>query len=245
MLEGKIALVTGGSRGIGREICLLFAKNGAKVVSADVLLEGAEETAKQAGGGSYAVKLDVSNAEEVQKVVDEIIEKEGRIDVLVNNAGITRDNLLLGMKDEEWDKVISVNLKGVFLVTRAVVKYMMRQRSGTIVNLSSVSGLHGNPGQANYAASKAGVAGFTKTVAKEYAKRGIRANAIAPGFIKSDMTDVLPDKVKEAALQAIPMKKFGEPVDIAKAALFLACDLSDYITGQVLAVDGGMVMYTQ
>ena len=242
MLDGKIALVTGGSRGIGREICLLFAKKGAKVIAADVLVEGAEETAKLAGGGSYAVKLDVSSAEEVQKVIDEVIEKESRIDILVNNAGITRDNLLLGMKDEEWDKVIAVNLRGVFLMTRAALKHMMRQRSGSIINMSSVSGLHGNPGQANYSASKAGVAGFTKTVAKEYAKRGIRANAIAPGFIKSDMTDVLPDKVKETVLETIPMKKFGEPIDIAKAALFLASDMSSYITGQVITVDGGMAV---
>jgi len=242
VLDGKIALVTGGARGIGREICLLFAKNGAKVIAADVLIEGAEEIAKLAGGGSCAVKLDVSNGKEVEKVVDDIVGKEGRIDVLVNNAGITRDNLLLGMKDEEWDKVIAVNLKGVFFVTRAAIKHMMRQRSGSIINMSSVSGLHGNPGQANYSASKAGVAGLTKTVAKEYAKRGIRVNAIAPGFIKSEMTDVLSDKVKQTVLETIPMKKFGEPIDIAKAALFLACDMSSYITGQVITVDGGMAI---
>jgi 3-oxoacyl-[acyl-carrier protein] reductase len=242
VLQGKVALVTGASRGIGREISLLLAKNGAKVVAADVLLEGAEETARLAGNGSYAVKLDVSNAEEVQKVVGDIADKEEKIDILVNNAGITRDNLLIGIRDEDWEKVLDVNLKGTFLMTRAVVRQMMRARAGSIISLSSVSGLHGNVGQANYAASKAGIVGLTKTVAREFAKRGIRANAVAPGFIKTEMTDVLSDKVKEAALDAIPMRRFGEPLDIAKAVLFLASDLSAYITGQVIVVDGGMGM---
>jgi len=242
VLQGKLALVTGASRGIGREICLLLAKNGAKIVAADVLPQGAEETAKLAGNDSYAVKLDVSNAEEVQKIVGEIVEKEGKIDILVNNAGITRDNLIIGIKDEDWDKVIDVNLKGAFLMTRSVVRHMMRSRSGSIINLSSVSGLHGNAGQANYSASKAGIIGLTKTTAKEFAKRGVRANAVAPGFIKTEMTDVLPEKVKETALAAIPMKRFGMPLDIAKAVLFLASDLSEYITGQIIVVDGGMAI---
>ena len=242
MLQGKLALVTGASRGIGREICILLAKNGAKIIAADVLLEGARETAKLAGNESYAVKLDVSNGEEVQKVVSEILEKEEKIDILVNNAGITRDNLIIGIKDEDWDKVIDVNLKGTFLMTRSVVRHMMRSRSGSIINLSSVSDLHGNAGQANYSASKAGIIGLTKTTAKEFAKRGIRANAVAPGFIKTEMTDVLPDRVKEMALAAIPMKRFGAPLDIARAVLFLASDLSEYITGQVIVVDGGMAI---
>jgi len=241
-LDGLVALVTGGSRGIGREICKLFASEGARVMVVDVALEGARETAGICGENALAFKMDVSNAEEVEKVVEEIVSAAGKIDILVNNAGITRDNLLLRMSDEEWDTVIAVNLRGVFLCTRAVAREMLRQRSGSIINISSVSGLHGNAGQANYSASKAGIVGLTKTAAKELASRNIRVNAVAPGFIRTEMTEVLPQKVKDSALAGIPLKRFGEAGDVAKAILFLASPSSSYITGQVIVVDGGMAI---
>jgi len=241
-LDGLVALVTGGSRGIGREICKLFASEGARVMVVDVALEGARETARICGENALAFKMDVSNAEEVEKVVEEIVSAAGKIDILVNNAGITRDNLLLRMSDEEWDTVIAVNLRGVFLCTRAVAREMLRQRSGSIINISSVSGLHGNAGQANYSASKAGIVGLTKTAAKELASRNIRVNAVAPGFIRTEMTEVLPQKVKDSALAGIPLKRFGEAGDVAKAILFLASPSSSYITGQVIVVDGGMAI---
>jgi len=241
-LDGLVALVTGGSRGIGREICKLFASEGARVMVVDVALEGARETAGICGENALAFKMDVSNAEEVEKVVEEIVSAAGKIDILVNNAGITRDNLLLRMSDEEWDTVIAVNLRGVFLCTRAVAREMLRQRSGSIINISSVSGLHGNAGQANYSASKAGIVGLTKTAAKELASRNIRVNAVAPGFIRTEMTEVLPQKVKDSALAGIPLRRFGEAGDVAKAILFLASPSSSYITGQVIVVDGGMAI---
>jgi len=241
-LDGLVALVTGGSRGIGREICRVFASEGARVVVADILPEALQETARMCGENAFAFKMDVSNAEEVEKVIEEIASATEKIDILVNNAGITRDNLLLRMSDAEWDAVIAVNLRGAFLCTRAVAREMLRHRSGSIINISSVSGLHGNAGQANYSASKAGIVGLTKTAARELASRNIRVNAVAPGFIRTEMTEVLSQKVKEAALASIPLKRFGEVGDVAQAVLFLASPASSYITGQVIVVDGGMAI---
>jgi len=242
VLDGEVAFVTGGSRGIGREICLLFSREGARVVALDINLKEAEETARNCSPGSLAFQMNVCNPPEVEKVVEEVMRALGKIDILVNNAGITRDNLLLRMSDDEWDDVITVNLRGAFICTRAVAKEMFHERRGSIINISSVSGLHGNMGQANYSASKAGIIGLTKTCARELASRNIRVNAVAPGFIRTDMTQVLPEKVKELALSAIPVKRFGEPSDVAGAVLFLASPASAYITGQVLVVDGGMAI---
>ena len=194
------------------------------------------------GRKAIKIKANVGNAEEVAAMVEEAHSTFGRIDILVNNAGITRDGLLMRMKDSDWDDVININLKGVYLMTKAVSKIMMKQRSGKIVNMTSVVGVTGNAGQANYSASKAGVIGFTKTCAKELASRGITVNAIAPGFIHTDMTDVLPDKVKEAMVHTIPLGRMAEPDEVAAVAVFLASDMSSYITGQVINVDGGMVM---
>ncbi|WP_170007026.1 3-oxoacyl-[acyl-carrier-protein] reductase [Bacillus fonticola] len=245
-LEGKVAVVTGASRGIGRAIALTFAKEGANVV---VNYAGSEQKAKevvaeieQLGRKAIAVQAGVQHAEEVSALIKTTVESFGRVDILVNNAGITRDNLLMRMKEEEWDDVINTNLKGVFLTTKAVTRPMMKQRSGTIINISSVVGVLGNPGQANYVAAKSGVIGLTKTSAKELAARNIRVNAIAPGFISTDMTDQLSDDVREAMLTNIPLSKLGKPEDIANAAVFLASEESRYMTGQTLHVDGGMVM---
>ncbi|WP_336990096.1 3-oxoacyl-[acyl-carrier-protein] reductase [Bacillus infantis] len=245
-LEGKSAIVTGASRGIGREIALELARQGANVT---VNYSGSEakanetvEEIKALGRDAFAVKADVSDSEAVAAMMKETIEKFGSIDILVNNAGITRDNLLMRMKEEEWDEVISINLKGVFLCTKAATRQMMKQRSGRIINVSSIVGVSGNPGQANYVAAKAGVIGLTKTSAKELATRGITVNAIAPGFISTDMTDKLNEEVKEQMLSGIPLGRLGEPSDIAKVALFLASEDSRYMTGQTLHVDGGMVM---
>ncbi len=245
-LEGKSAIVTGASRGIGREIALELARQGANVA---VNYSGSEakanetvEEIKALGRDAFAVKADVSDSEAVTAMMKETIERFGSIDILVNNAGITRDNLLMRMKEEEWDEVISINLKGVFLCTKAATRQMMKQRSGRIINVSSIVGVSGNPGQANYVAAKAGVIGLTKTSAKELATRGITVNAIAPGFISTDMTDKLNEEVKEQMLSGIPLGRLGEPSDIAKVALFLASEDSRYMTGQTLHVDGGMVM---
>lgn len=245
-LTDKVALVTGASRGIGRAIALLMAKQGADVVVNYSGSEGAAQETVDAilamGRKAIKIKANVGNAEEVAAMVDEAHTTFGRIDILVNNAGITRDGLLMRMKDSDWDDVININLKGVYLMTKAVSKIMMKQRSGKIVNMTSVVGVTGNAGQANYSASKAGVIGFTKTCAKELASRGITVNAIAPGFIHTDMTDVLPDKVKDAMVHTIPLGRMAEPDEVAAVAAFLVSDMSSYITGQVINVDGGMAM---
>lgn len=245
-LEGKVALVTGASRGIGRAVAIRLAKSGAKIAVNYAGNQAAAEEVKQIieenGGEAILVQADISNAESVDAMVAAVMEAFGRIDILVNNAGITRDTLLMRMKEADWNAVIQTNLTGVFYVTKAVSKIMMKQRYGKIVNMSSVVGLMGNAGQANYAAAKAGVIGFTKSMAKELAARNITVNAIAPGFIATDMTAVLSDKVKEDLATKIPMGRLGEADDIAAAVLFLVSDSASYITGQTLNVDGGMVM---
>ncbi len=245
-LTGKTAIVTGGSRGIGRAIALRLAEEGANVA---VIYAGntaaAEETQKAIaaqGGQSIAIQCDVANEEAVTAMVKQVKEQFGSVDILVNNAGITRDGLLMRMKTADWQAVLDTNLTGTFFCTKAVTKLMMKQRSGAIVNLTSVVGLTGNAGQANYAAAKSGIIGFTKSVAKELASRGIRANAVAPGYIDTDMTAVLSDTVKEEMIKAIPMGRIAQPQEVANAVLFLVSDCSSYITGQVLNVDGGVVM---
>ncbi len=243
-LKDKTAIVTGASRGIGRAIALELAAQGCNIVVNYAGNEAAaDETVKaceEAGVKAIAVKADVSDEESVTGLVAKAQETFSQIDILVNNAGITRDNLMLRMTVEDFDEVIAKNLRGAFLMTKYVGKLMLKQRSGHVINISSIVGLHGNAGQANYSASKAGIIGLTKSTALEYASRGITANAIAPGFIDTDMTKILPDKVKEAMLTRIPAGKFGSPEDIAKAAAFLASDDARYITGQTLGVDGGM-----
>ena len=245
-IEGKIAFVTGASRGIGRAIALTLAEAGADVVvnyagNAAAAEEVAAEIRKM-GRRALILQGDVSQTEAAASMLDAVVAEFGRCDILVNNAGITRDGLLMRMKEEDWDAVLDTNLKGVFNCTKAALKYMMKQRSGKIVNIASVVGIMGNAGQANYAAAKAGCIGFTKSVAKEVASRGITVNAVAPGLIATDMTSVLPDKVIEEMAAGIPLKRAGQPVDVAKAVLFLVSDDAAYITGQTLNVDGGMVM---
>ena len=246
MEDIKTVFVTGASRGIGKEVALKYAENGYDViinyVSDKTDVEALEKEFKEKGADTLILKADVSNPEEVQNVVDKAIEKFGKIDVLVNNAGITRDNLLMRMSEEEFDKVLEINLKGTFLVTKAVTKYMMKKRSGSIINLSSVVGVAGNAGQCNYSASKAGIIGFTKSIAKELASRNIRANAVAPGFIETDMTAVLSDSVKESIHNQIPLKRMGSAKEVAELIYFLGSEKSSYITGQVINIDGGMVM---
>lgn len=246
MLRGKCAIVTGATRGIGKEIAKKYASQGANVVinyrSSDVEAKQLEAELKDLGVEILAVKADISNFDEAQRLVAEAKERFGNIDILVNNAGITKDGLIMRMKEEDFDRVIEVNLKGVFNCIRAVSPIMIKQRTGKIINMSSVVGIVGNAGQANYCAAKAGVIGMTKSLAKELASRGINVNAIAPGFIKTDMTSALSDKVKETIENNIPLKRIGEAEDIAEVALFLASRSSDYITGQVINVDGGMVM---
>lgn len=246
LLDGKVAIITGASRGIGRAIALEFARNKAKIV---VNYAGnrtaAEEVAgmiKEAGSEAVLFQGDVSQPETAEALVKTAIDHFGRVDILVNNAGITRDTLLVRMKDEDWDAVLTTNLKGVFCCTKAVAKVMMKQRSGKIVNMASVIGQMGNAGQANYAAAKAGVIGLTKSTARELASRGITVNAIAPGFIMTDMTAVLSEQAKEEHTKQIPLGRMGTPADVAAAVLFLASDAANYITGQTLNVDGGMVM---
>lgn len=245
-LEGKVALVTGASRGIGREIALEFAREGADVA---VNYAGSEEKAREVaeeikamGRKALLVQCDVSDSQAVQDMIKSVVDYFGGLDILVNNAGITRDNLILRMKEEEWDAVINTNLKGVFLCTKAAARAMMKKRSGRIINISSIVGITGNPGQANYVAAKSGVIGLTKTTAKEFASRGITVNAIAPGFISTDMTEDLPEEVKEAMIKQVPLARIGEPKEIARVALFLASSDSSYMTGQILRVDGGMGM---
>ena len=245
-LEGKVALVTGASRGIGKAIALMLAENGADIAvnfaGSTAAAEAVAAEIEKMGRKAILVQGDVSKADVCVEIVDKVVSELGHIDILVNNAGITRDTLLLRMKEEDWDAVLNTNLKGVFNCTKAAVKYMAKQRSGSIVNISSVVALMGNAGQANYAAAKAGILGFTRSVAKEMAARGIRVNAVTPGFIKTDMTSVLSEKVVAAMEASIPLARLGEPEDIAKAVLFLVSDNAAYITGQTLHVDGGMVM---
>ena len=240
--EGKTAIVTGAARGIGLEIARTLAAGGAALVLVDVLEDELQAAADSLDGAASvrAYAVDVTDERGVEKMIDEVVEQTGRIDILVNNAGITRDDLLLRMDADEWDTVLRVNLKGTFLMTKHAARYMVRQKGGRIVNLASVSGLVGNPGQANYSASKAGVVGFTRTVARELARKNITCNAVAPGFIDTEMTRVLSDKAKENALAAIPMKRMGEAADVARAVAFLASDDAAYVTGHVLPVDGGM-----
>lgn len=246
MLEGKIALVTGASRGIGRQIALTLGREGAAViVNYNGSAAKAEEVVKEieaAGGKAEAVQCNVSDFESCKEMLDAVVKEHGRLDILVNNAGITRDNLLMKMSEEDFDAVIQTNLKGVFNCTRHIARQMLKQKSGRIINISSVSGVLGNAGQANYCAAKAGVIGLTKSAAKELASRGITVNAVAPGFIKTEMTDVLKDDIKKAIMENIPMKAFGETEDIANAVAFLASEEARYITGQVISVDGGMAM---
>ncbi len=243
--KGQVGVVTGGTRGIGRAIAEGLAKNGVNLIVAGRNLDAANETAAALaayGVKALGIKLDVSNAEEVEKAFEEIRKEFHKIDILINNAGITKDGLLLRMREEAWDSVMDINLKGVFLCSREVIKDMAKQRYGRIVNITSVAAFMGNPGQANYSASKAGIVGFTKTVAREYANRGITVNAVAPGFIQTAMTDVLHDKVKEEMKRLIPLGKFGTVEDVANAVIFLASPDSGYITGQVIHVNGGMYM---
>lgn len=246
MLENKVAVVTGASRGIGRQIAIHMAREGAFVI---INYHGSKEKADETvaeieknRGRAEAIQCNVSSYQESEIFLHQVIEKYGRIDILVNNAGITRDNLLMKMSEEDFDAVLNTNLKGAFHCMKHVSRQMLKQKSGRIINISSVSGVMGNAGQANYCASKAGIIGLTKSVARELASRGITVNAIAPGFIHTEMTDVLSDSVKEGALSQIPMKKFGEPDDIADMAVFLASDMAKYVTGQVICVDGGMAM---
>ena len=244
-LTGKVALVTGAAQGIGKAVGLLLARNGADIVISDINLEKAEETAKEVqalGRKALATKVDVATLGDVEKMVEAILAQFGKVDILVNNAGIARDRLILRMTEEDWDAVLNINLKGTFNCTKAVVRHMSKQRSGKIVNIASVVGEMGNAGQGNYAASKAGVIGFTKTIAREFAHRGINVNAIAPGYIETPMTDALPDKAKEELKRLIPMDRLGKPEDVAEAVLFLVSESANYITGQVLNVNGGIYM---
>ena len=246
MEENKVALITGAARGIGKAIAKKFAENGYNVVinyvSAKTDIKTLTKEFEDLGVKVLLVKADVSNKEEAEGLVNQTVEKFGKIDVLVNNAGITKDNLLMRMSEEDFEKVLDINLKGTFLITKFATKYMMKKRCGSIVNLASVVGVAGNAGQCNYSASKAGVIGFTKSIAKELASRNIRANAVAPGFIKTDMTDVLSDNVKENINSQIPLKRMGTAEEVAKLVYFLGTAESSYITGQVINVDGGMVM---
>ena len=242
-LKDQIALITGSARGIGKEIALTFAKEGATVIISDINEKAAEGTAREFvknGLKADAYGCNVADMVSVQKMVDKILDNYSRIDILVNNAGITKDNLFLRMTEEEWDAVLSVNLTGAFKCTKALAKSMVKARKGKIINIASIVGVIGNAGQANYSASKAGLIGFTKSLAREFAIRGITSNAVAPGFIRTAMTDQLSDKVKEGLMERIPLKRLGEAKDVANACLFLASADADYITGQTIIVDGGM-----
>lgn len=244
-LKDKVALVTGGAQGIGRTISEELARAGAHVVLGDVNLEGAQATAEAiniSGGSASAVKIDVSNATEVREVFDFIIKDKKPVDIVVNNAGITRDGLMVRMKENDWDLVLDINLKGSFLCSQQAAKQMMKQKSGVIVNIASIVGVMGNFGQANYSASKAGVIGLTKTLAREVASRGIRVNAIAPGFIDTEMTRVLDEEVRQKLIEQIPLARLGLPEDVARCVNFLVSDKSSYITGQVINLNGGMLM---
>jgi len=244
LLKGKVAVVTGAARGIGRMIALRYAQEGADVaftdLSRDANMDSLEKELSKLGVKGKGYVSDASNYDEAQQVVDQVIADFGKVDILVNNAGITRDTLLMRMDEEMWDLVIKVNLKSVFNFTKAAQKFMLKARTGSIINMSSVVGVNGNAGQSNYSASKAGILGFTKSVAKELGARNVRCNAIAPGFIITDMTDKLPENVKEEWIKTIPLKRGGLPEDVANVALFLASELSSYMTGQTLQVCGGM-----
>ena len=249
LLKGKTALITGGTAGIGKEIACLYAEQGADVAIFGTNRERAEQALKEIESKKISPDqkcayflVNVAKSKEVEEVVDQLLKSWGKIDILVNNAGITRDNLLIRMTEEDWDLVMDVNLKSVYNTCRVLARPMMKARAGAIINITSVIGLTGNAGQINYAASKAGMIGFTKSFAKEFASRGIRANCVAPGYIETQMTQSLSDPIKETILQKIPLSRIGHPRDVAHAALFLASDLANYITGQVITVDGGMVM---
>ncbi len=244
-LQNKVALITGGAQGIGKTISEELVQNGAHVVLGDVNLEGAQATAEAInnnGGSASAVKIDVSNPAEVKQVFDSILKDKKPIDIMINNAGITRDGLMVRMKEADWDRVLNINLKGTFLCSQQAAKQMMKQKSGAIVNIASIVGVMGNFGQANYSASKAGVIGLTKTLAREVASRGIRVNAVAPGFIDTEMTRVLDESVRQKLIEQIPLAKLGLPEDVARCVAFLVSDRSSYITGQVINVNGGMLM---
>jgi len=243
--ENKVVFITGGGRGIGRSIAMLFAQEGADIVIGDVNMADAEKACldiEAMGRKSLALELDVTDYQKVEAGVNKILDKFAKVDILVNNAGITKDNLMLRMSDADWDAVIKVNLKGTFNCTKAVSRVMMKQRSGKIINIASIIGIIGNAGQANYSASKAGIIALTKTTAKEFASRNININAVAPGFIQTDMTAKLSEDVKQKMLAMIPLNKLGSPNDVANACLFLASEDAAYITGQTIVVDGGMVM---
>ena len=245
ILEDKVAIVTGAAQGIGRAIALLLAKEGAHIVVSDINLPKAQETAQEIealGRKALPIQVNVVRLEDVEKMVTAVIEHFGRVDILVNNAGITRDRLILRMTEEDWDAVLDVNLKGTFNCTKAVLRHMAKQKSGKIVSIASVVGEMGNAGQGNYAASKAGVIGFTKSMAREFAQRGININAVAPGYIETAMTDAIPEAAREEWKKWIPMQRFGQPEDVAQAVLFLVSEASSYITGQVLNVNGGIYM---
>ncbi len=246
MLKGKVAVITGAGRGIGKAIALQFAENGSKVVvnyrSSVTQVEEVINIIKSAGGEAIAVQANISREEDAKRLIEEAVKQFGRLDVLVNNAGITKDNLLMRMSEQDFVSVIDTNLKGTFFCTKHAATAMLKQRSGKIINISSVVGITGNVGQANYAASKAGVIGMTKAVARELSSRGITVNCVAPGFIETDMTEQLSDKVKEATIANIPLKRYGFASEVAGAVSFLASEAANYITGQVLQVDGGLAM---
>jgi 3-oxoacyl-[acyl-carrier protein] reductase len=244
-LNGKVAVVTGGSRGIGRAVALALAADGAIVAVCSRKLEGSAETAEQVrsrGGEAYPYQTDVSDAGAVSEFIKNVLDRFGRVDILVNNAGLTADNLLVRLKENEWDAVINTNLKGSFNCAKAVARAMIRQRGGKIINITSVVGMVGNPGQANYCAAKAGLIGFTKSVARELASRNITVNCVAPGYINTAMTAALPEKAREEMLKLIPLGRLGEPEDVAEVVRFLASPAADYITGEVIRADGGMAM---
>ncbi len=246
LLEGKVALITGATRGIGRAIAEAYAAHGAHVAftyrSSVDIAEELEAALKAHGVEAKGYQADAVDLAAVQAVVDDIVSQHGRLDIIVNNAGVTQDNLLLRMTEDQWNKVIQTNLNSIFFTTKAALKTMLKQRAGAFINISSVVGLQGNAGQSNYAASKAGMIGFTKSVAREVGSRGIRANVVAPGFIATEMTHALPEKELETWLKGIPLQRAGQPSDVANLCVFLGSDMSSYVTGQVLNVDGGMVM---
>jgi 3-oxoacyl-[acyl-carrier protein] reductase len=241
-LTGKVAFVTGGTRGIGFAIAAKLGESGARVAISGRDAGRAAETAGRLGGGALGVACDVADEAQVEQAIAAIESGLGPVDILVNNAGVTRDNILLRLDGAAWDEVLDTNLKGTFHTTRSVIRGMMKRRSGRIINISSIVGLIGNKGQANYAASKAGLIGFTKAIAREYASRGITANCVAPGYIETDMTNALPEDARKALLDSIALGRLGQPEDVAGAVLYLASDLAAYVTGQVLVVDGGMTM---